>query len=78
LEFDLPEEARVTLTLFDTDGRELATLIKEELFRPGTHNVDFVERGYTKGVYLYRLSVDSGEEKFVDTRRIVIGHHGGE
>jgi hypothetical protein len=73
IEFDLPGEARVTLALFDPEGRELATLIDGQLFGPGTHAVDFIARGYTNGVYLYRLSIENGGERFVDTRRIVLG-----
>ena len=68
----------MTLTLFDTEGRELATLIDGQLHTPGTHMVDFIARGYTNGVYLYRLSIDNGGERFVDTRRIVLGTQSDE
>lgn len=68
----------MTLTLFDLEGRELATLFDGQLFKPGTHAVDFIARGYTNGVYIYRLSIDNGGEKLVDTRRIALGTQSDE
>lgn len=72
IEFDLPEDAHVTLTLFDHVGSELSKLITNQLYKAGTHTIDFTAKGYTKGIYFYRLLIQSGEKKFIDTKRIVI------
>jgi hypothetical protein len=68
----LPEDAHVTLTLFDHVGSEISTLITNELFKAGTHTIDFTAKGYSRGTYFYRLSIKSGGKSFTDTKRIVI------
>ncbi len=73
IEFDLPEEACVALSLFDIDGHEIAILIDNQTLPAGTHTVDFAARGYSRGEYFYRLSVQANGKKFVDTKRIVVG-----
>lgn len=73
VEFDLPEDGYVTLTVFDGEGNELATLINNEWRTAGTHVVDFTQRGYNHGAYFYRLRVTIGAKDFIDTKRIVVG-----
>jgi hypothetical protein len=73
IEFDLPEDAVVTLALIDPTGREIAKLIDGEQLSAGTHNVDFVARGYVQGVFFYRLHVATHEKSFTHTKRIIIG-----
>ena len=77
IEFKLPAEARVTLVMFDTEGRELGKLIDGQVLSAGTHAVDFLARGYTRGVYLCRLFIDNGGETLIDTKRIVLGSRSG-
>jgi hypothetical protein len=47
---------RVTLKVFDILGREVATLVNEEL-NQGEHSVVFDARNLPSGVYFYRLQV---------------------
>jgi subtilisin family serine protease len=64
ISFDLPSRVFVTLKVFDLLGREVATIVSEEL-SAGTHSVTFDARelssgvsshgGYASGVYFYRL-----------------------
>ena len=51
--FDLPEEAPVTLTVYDISGRKVLTLVDETL-TIGTHERTI--SGLTPGVYVYRLN----------------------
>ena len=73
IEFDLPEDSRVTLVLFDPQGHELAKVIEDQLLTAGTHSIDFVAHGFSQGAYLCRLSVAFGGKQFIDTKRIVVG-----
>jgi N-acetylmuramoyl-L-alanine amidase len=45
----------VTLKIFDVLGREIMTLVNEEL-RPGEYKVEFDARGLSSGIYFYRLT----------------------
>jgi hypothetical protein len=52
--FSLPHSARVSLKLYDLLGREVMTLLEEEL-TAGVHDVPFDAAGLSSGVYVYRL-----------------------
>jgi hypothetical protein len=66
--FSLPEAAEVSLTLYDLSGRKVATLLTNELRRPGVHQVEFSRRGLDSGVYFYRLRAGRTDE----TKRMVV------
>lgn len=65
--FDVPERARVTLTLYDVTGREVRTLADAE-YEPGSYSVTLDARGLPSGVYFYRMV--SG--KFLESRKLVL------
>ena len=58
---------KVVLKVFDITGREIATLVNEQL-SPGTYSVDWNASAFPSGVYFYRLS--AGEYK--ETKRMVL------
>jgi probable HAF family extracellular repeat protein len=66
ISFSLPKREHVTLKVFDVLGREVATLVNEEL-NPGEHSVVFNAQNLTSGVYFYRLRAGS----FVEQRKMV-------
>jgi hypothetical protein len=49
------------LTIYDLLGREVATLVNEQL-KPGTYEVEWDGTNYPSGVYFYKLSTDSYNE----------------
>ncbi|MGA2667910.1 MAG: SBBP repeat-containing protein [Ignavibacteria bacterium] len=51
----------ITLTIYDILGREITTLINEQL-KPGTYEVEFDGSNYPSGVYFYKLTSDSFNE----------------
>jgi hypothetical protein len=57
----------VTLKVYDILGKEIATLVNEQL-NPGTYEVTFDASQYSSGIYFYKLS--SGE--FVKTKRMIL------
>lgn len=63
--FDLPEDAEVTLTVYDISGRKVTTLVDETL-PAGEHNAGI--SGLTPGVYVYKLNAGS----FSATKKMVI------
>ncbi len=54
ISFSLPEASNVTLKVFDSLGREVATLISGDV-SAGTHNVTFDASGLASGLYVYRI-----------------------
>lgn len=54
INFDLPQDAKVELRIFDMLGREMKTLINEQR-AAGYYTVEFNASQFTSGMYFYRL-----------------------
>ena len=67
IKYELPQRAHVTLTVFNTLGQQVATLVQGEQVA-GYHEAVFDALGLASGVYLYRLQAGD----FVQTRRLVL------
>ena len=72
LRYDLPEQAQVTLTIYDLMGREITQLVNTTQ-EPGFKSVqwnatDMQGKPVSAGVYLYQIR--AGE--FVQTRKMVL------
>jgi hypothetical protein len=57
----------VTLKIYDLLGREVTTLVNQQL-KPGTYEVEFDGTNYPSGVYFYKLI--SGD--FLDVKKLVL------
>jgi Secretion system C-terminal sorting domain len=72
-EFTPPEAGKgdrgmiVRLVIYDILGREVATLINEQL-KPGTYEVEWTAANYPSGVYYYKLTAGD----FSETRKMVL------
>jgi hypothetical protein len=67
IRFALPQRSHVTLTVFNTLGQQVATLI-HEIQEPGEHSVRLDGSRLASGVYFYRLQ--AGE--YVASKRLVL------
>jgi hypothetical protein len=65
--FALPVKSFVSLKLFDALGREVETLLEEEL-SAGTYSKQWDASGSPSGVYFYRLQAGS----FVETKKLIL------
>ena len=54
IEYSLPEETQVRLTVYDVLGRQVMTLVDDRQ-NPGSYNVNFDATRLASGVYIYRL-----------------------
>jgi uncharacterized delta-60 repeat protein len=61
INFQIPAENNVKLTVFDITGREIVTLINENL-KAGTYKADFDGGKYSTGVYFYKLTAGNFNE----------------
>jgi len=67
IQFRVPSQEFVELKVYDVLGREVATLVNEEL-QPGSYETTFNGNDLASGVYYYRLSTTS----FVQTRKLLL------
>jgi hypothetical protein len=61
IDYSLPMSISVTLKLYDSLGRELATLVNERQ-SAGRHSVTVNANGLSSGVYYYRLQADGFQQ----------------
>ncbi len=72
INFDVPEQARISLVVYDIIGREVATLVNGE-YAPGYHRVTFNANNLSSGVYFYRIaSLSNNGQNFVQTRKLLL------
>jgi hypothetical protein len=68
IRFDIPfppDESRgVKLVIYDVLGREITTLVNEQL-KPGTYEVEWDGTNFTSGVYFYRLEAETTNGKAI-------------
>jgi uncharacterized repeat protein (TIGR01451 family) len=73
--FQIPTSNWVTLKIFDVLGRDVATLVNEEL-KPGRYEVVFDGSNLASGVYFYRLAVGSSStnlpQRFLETKKLLL------
>ncbi len=61
IQFELPTDEFVTLTVFDMTGREVETLVSDQI-RAGYHSIRWAPRALASGVYMYRLTAGNYTE----------------
>jgi ligand-binding sensor domain-containing protein len=67
IRYSLPQRSQVTLSMFNTLGQQVATLVNETQ-EAGYHDVRFDGNGLASGVYFYRIQAGS----FVQTKKLLI------
>jgi hypothetical protein len=65
--FSVQQSGFTSLTIHDVLGREVATLVSEEV-KPGSYETTFDASGLASGVYYYKLTVGS----FTQTKRMLL------
>ncbi len=67
ISFSLPSRSYATLIVFDVMGRDVATIVAEEM-TPGNYSRQWNASGLPSGVYFYRLQAGA----FMQTRRLLL------
>ena len=62
IEYELSDDAVVTLKVYNILGQEVATLIDREWMEAGIQDIEFNGTGLASGVYLYRLIAEKKPE----------------
>ncbi|MBN1559588.1 T9SS type A sorting domain-containing protein [candidate division KSB1 bacterium] len=61
IEFQILQEGHVTLSVFNTLGQPVATLLDQEV-KSGTHHVTFNAANFPAGIYYYRVQANSDSQ----------------
>ncbi|HXG37837.1 MAG TPA: T9SS type A sorting domain-containing protein [Bacteroidota bacterium] len=67
VQFALPSSSSVSLKVFDSIGREVATILDDRL-SAGRYKVEWNAQPFASGTYFYRLQAGS----FVETKKLVV------
>ena len=68
INFSVPEEARVRVTVFDVIGRRVAVLT-DQAYAPGVHELVWDASAHASGVYFYRMEAAG---KLVQTQKMTL------
>ena len=68
ISFRLPSKSSVLLKVFDIMGREVATLVNEEL-AAGNYSRQWSVSNISSGVYFYRLKTNTG---YIQTKKLLL------
>ncbi len=68
LSYAIPKRSAVTLKVYDAIGREIATLVNNEIKTEGYYNIEFDASQMPSGIYYYRLEAGI----FSDTKKMVL------
>ncbi len=71
IEFELPEDATVTVKIFDEKGNEVNTVITDEPFEAGKHFLNVNLKSLQGGVLSYRVTAAGADATYSDTKRIL-------
>jgi len=75
ISYTLPIRSNVELTVFDLQGREVVTLINNQLQAAGSHAFNFNAERLSSGIYFYRLTASPVNEigsSFTETRKLTL------
>jgi Secretion system C-terminal sorting domain len=67
IRYDVPKQTKVTITVYDLMGREVAELVNDQ-HAAGAYSITWNALGYASGVYYYRISAGD----FVSVRKLVL------
>ena len=73
IRYAVPNESKVSITVFNLLGQEVATLVND-VMSAGYHEVNFNASNISSGVYLYRINAVSSEnsKEFTSTKKFIL------
>ncbi|MCE1165986.1 MAG: T9SS type A sorting domain-containing protein [Bacteroidetes bacterium] len=71
IDFDLPVDCYVNITLYDPAGREIKTIF-DGAGKQGFHTVKLEVPDLSSGLYFYRIIASSPELKYAVTKKMIL------
>jgi hypothetical protein len=72
--FELPNDGRVVIKLYDLSGKEITTLLSADR-KAGQYVLPFSPHGLPGGVYYYKISYSTSGKYFSKTQKLLITAH---
>lgn len=75
INFSLPFESNVRLSIFNILGQEVKTLVDNQVQPVGNYNLTFDAKDLPSGIYFYRLTasaIGEGGRNFVDVKKMML------
>lgn len=75
IEFELNEDALVSLKVYDMLGREIKVLAEDKVFEAGLNTVEFDGYNLAAGIYFYQIvvrDVETQELKFITAKKMIL------
>ncbi|MDD5361120.1 MAG: T9SS type A sorting domain-containing protein [Ignavibacteria bacterium] len=69
IDFDLPQDSKVKIVLYDETGREVSVL-ENQFEKAGSHTINYNPQGIASGIYFYRLTASSKGTETVLTKKM--------
>ncbi|MBS4028758.1 MAG: InlB B-repeat-containing protein, partial [Ignavibacteriales bacterium] len=63
ISFGLPSASKITITVYNSLGQKVATLVDGEILDEGIQEIEFQAEGLSSGVYFYRLDAQEISEE---------------
>ncbi len=71
IEFSLPEDSRVNITIFDLTGREIRTLANDSR-TAGFYSISFDGSSLSSGIYFYRITAQGIKNNFTGVKKMIL------
>lgn len=71
IEFSIPADGFVKLTVYNSIGKEVKNLVNESL-RSGTYSSNFNGNDLNSGVYFYRIDYTGHSENYSETKKLIL------
>ncbi len=71
INYDLPVDGKVSITLYDISGREISELVNE-IKTAGYYTVNFNGSNLSSGTYFYRIVSEGNGQSFVSTKKMML------
>ncbi|MBI5402234.1 MAG: right-handed parallel beta-helix repeat-containing protein [Ignavibacteriae bacterium] len=72
IDFELPFDSRVRLTIYDMLGREVKTLVSGEMKQAGFYTVELNGTNLSSGTYFYRLITNGQNKDLIFTKKMTL------
>ncbi|MBS1515897.1 MAG: SBBP repeat-containing protein [Bacteroidetes bacterium] len=72
IDFDLPFESKVTISIYDMTGREVMTLLNGDLKTSGYYTMNINASALSSGTYFYTMKAEGGNNNFVQTKKMML------
>ncbi len=71
IEYDLPMNASVRLAIYNILGEQISTLV-DQVQSAGSYKVVWNANNLASGMYIYRITVEAGSQKFTQIHRMML------